>query len=172
MNNDDFFDTNEPQSEQEIAFFVALCELDDLKKDRRLAQLQGRGPYEHDKLYKKIEKLEKKVKRDGAKLDGIKQKRVRSLNPTTRMVKDYLTAHPGGAALAQKLDEFDRDIPNIYKWARMYIDKDSPSDSYDIAGVEWGKGIRLHKGKGIVTISHKTLENQISIIKKNRKETK
>ena len=158
MNNDDFFNTDELKPEQEIAFFLLLCELKELKDEIELARTQGRGPKEQDKLQEKLVKLEKQVKRDGAKLDGAKVTRSKPKAASTIILECYLAEHPQGSVSIS-----NEGTPSLFRWAADFSQDDKSIDGCEIEEVIRGERIVFSSNTGTeLSLSNGTLKKRLS----------
>ena len=142
-------------------YFEILVKLDDLKQEKKLAERQGRGPYEQDKLLKAIEKSEQKVQRVDEFLNPTKQNRARGQAMTTHCVAAYLKLYPDGSATVQK-----ENCPSLFSWANKNIE--NPFNNFEIEKVNSTESITLIDRAGNkTTFTLARIRNEISKQKKS-----
>jgi len=156
MENENLFREYPSPIKGEAEYFVLLSDLDDAKHKYKKSKIDGSSEIDKNDNYKTIQKLEKQVKRDYAKLGGESQRRVRDYSSLAYCVAAYLELYPDGSATVKRGSTI-----SFLSWAKRH--KEKPFVDFEISEVDLSGSINLVDYAGnITTPSLKTIKNQIS----------
>ena len=119
------------ENEDNILYFSKLCELEDAQNNyNALVESGNHAAAKIKGAYSKIKVIERSIKKEGNKLDGVTETRRRDTSPITKLFIYYLQQHPNGG-----IKITNDNAPSFLAWVDNCIGSNAQFN--DIQDLEW-----------------------------------
>lgn len=108
---------NTNKKKDNFDYFNLLCEADEAEqKYEQLIKNGNHAPAKIKAAYSDVEKLNRQIKREGKKVDGIPERRQRARSGVSILILYYLSIYPNG-----KAQESAPEAPSFISWLGTFI---------------------------------------------------